>query len=78
MRIRGADLGAQKPGLAQTFAPGTAGANGILNIERRLAQRSYFIIDKKGVIGYKKLIGSGQPLVPNDELVEEIKKISAS
>lgn len=50
---------------------------GVLNKERRTAQRSYFIIDKNGVVRYKKLIGSGQPLVPNDELVEEIKKISA-
>jgi len=53
-------------------------AYGVLNKERRLAQRSYFIIDKKGVIRYKKLISSGQPLVPNDELVEEIKKMGAS
>ncbi len=51
-------------------------AYGVLNKERRTAQRSYFIIDKNGVVRYKKLIGSGQPLVPNDELVEEIKKIS--
>ena len=50
---------------------------GVLNKERRTAQRSYFIIDKIGVVRYKKLIGSGQPLVPNDELVEEIKKMSA-
>lgn len=56
----------------------TIDAYGILNRERRLAQRSYFIVDKKGVIRYKKLIGSGQPLVPNDELVEQIRKMSAS
>lgn len=56
----------------------TIDAYGVLNKERRTAQRSYFIIDKKGVIRYKKLVGSGQPLVPNDELVEEIKKLSAS
>ena len=51
---------------------------GVLNTERRTAQRSYFIIDKNGVVRYKKLIGSGQPLVPNDELVEEIRNMSAS
>ena len=30
VRIRGAELNAQKPGLAQTFATGAAGANGIV------------------------------------------------
>lgn len=56
----------------------TIEAYGVLNRERRLAQRSYFIIDKQGVIRYKKLIGSGEPLVPNDTLVEEIKKMAPS
>ena len=56
----------------------TIDAYGVLNKERRTAQRSYFIIDKKGIIRYKKLINSGEPLVPNDTLVEEIKKVGAS
>ena len=56
----------------------TIEAYGVLNKERRLAQRSYFIIDKQGVVRYKKLIGSGQPLVPNDELVDVIKKMGGS
>ena len=56
----------------------TIDSYGVLNKERRLAQRSYFIVDKKGVIRYKKLINTGEPLVPNDTLVEEIKKMSAS
>jgi hypothetical protein len=34
--------------------------------------------DKNGVVRYKKLIGSGQPLVPNDELVEEFKRMGAN
>jgi peroxiredoxin len=50
----------------------------VLNKERRLAQRSYFVIDKKGIVRYKKLINSGEPLVPNDTLVEEIRKMTAS
>lgn len=40
-----------------------------------LAQRSYFIVDKQGVIRYKNVLGRGQPLVSNDALVAEIKKI---
>jgi len=51
-------------------------AYGVLNAERKLAQRSYFIVDKQGVIRYKKLLKQGEPLVPNDELIEEVKKIN--
>jgi peroxiredoxin len=50
---------------------------GVLNKARRLAQRSYFIIDKKGIVRYKKLISSGEPLVPNEKLLDEIMRISA-
>jgi len=46
----------------------------VLEPERRLAQRSYFIVDKEGVIRYKNVLGRGQSLVPNDVLVGEIKK----
>lgn len=49
---------------------------GVLNAERKLAQRSYFIIDKQGVVRYKKVLGRGEPLVPNDTLLEELKKIN--
>jgi alkyl hydroperoxide reductase subunit AhpC len=48
---------------------------GVLDRERLLAQRSYFIVDKQGVIRYKNVLGRGQPLVSNDALVAEIKKI---
>jgi peroxiredoxin len=51
-------------------------AYGVLNAERKLAQRSYFIVDKQGVIRYKKIVGRGEPLVPNDTLLEELKKIN--
>jgi len=51
-------------------------AYGVLNAERRLAQRSYFIVDKQGVVRYKKVLGRGEPLVPNDTLIEEVKKIN--
>jgi peroxiredoxin len=53
----------------------TIDAYGVLDRERRVAQRSYFIVDKQGVIRYKNVLGRGQPLVTNDALVAEIKKI---
>ena len=49
---------------------------GVFNAERRLAQRSYFIVDKQGVIRYKKILKQGEPLVPNEALIEEVKKIN--
>jgi peroxiredoxin len=54
----------------------TLAAYGVLNPESRLAQRSYFIVDNTGVIRYKNVLSRGQPLVPNDVLVSEIKNSS--
>ena len=58
-------------------APGlkTIEAYGVLIPERRLAQRSYFIVDKQGVIRYKKVLAPKEPLVSNEALLEEVKKI---
>jgi peroxiredoxin len=53
-------------------------AYGVLNKARRTAQRSYFIVDKQGIVRYKKLVNSGEGLVPDDTLVDEVKKITAS
>ena len=53
----------------------TMQAYGVFNAERRLAQRSYFIVDKKGVIRYMKVLKQGEPLVPNDELLAELQKL---
>jgi peroxiredoxin len=52
----------------------TLAAYGVLDPERRLARRSYFIVDKEDIIRYKNVLGRGQSLVPNDVLVAEIKK----
>lgn len=54
----------------------TIQAYGVFNANSKLAQRSYFIVDKKGIVRYKKLQERGEPLVPNDRLVEEIRKIN--
>jgi peroxiredoxin len=54
----------------------TIQAYGVLNAERKLAQRSYFIVDKKGVIRYAKVLKQGEPLISNEALIEEVKKIN--
>ena len=54
----------------------TIEAYGVLNPQSKLAQRSYFIVDKHGVVGYKKVQERGEGLVPNAQLVEEIRKIN--
>jgi len=56
----------------------TIEAYGVLNPQTKLAQRSYFIVDKEGVIRYKKIQARGEGLVPNAQLVEEIRKINQS
>jgi len=53
----------------------TIDAYGVLIPERRLAQRSYFIVDKQGVIRYKKVMTPKEPLLSNDALLEEGTKI---
>lgn len=56
----------------------TIQAYGVFNPQSKLAQRSYFIVDKQGIVRYKKVLERGEPLVPNDRLVEEIGKINRS
>jgi peroxiredoxin len=53
----------------------TIEAYGVMIPERRLAQRSYFIVDKQGVIRYKKILAAKEPLISNDALLEEVKKL---
>jgi peroxiredoxin len=54
----------------------TMQAYGVYNPERKLAQRSYFIIDKQGVVRYKHVLKQGEPLVPNETLLQELQKIN--
>ena len=53
----------------------TIAAYGVLNAERRLAQRSYFIVDKQGVLRYKKVLAPKEPLLSNEALLQEVAKI---
>lgn len=56
----------------------TIQAYGVFNPQSKMAQRSYFIVDKQGILRYKKVLERGEPLVTNDRLVEEIGKINQS
>ena len=54
----------------------TVQAYGVFNAERRLATRAWFIVDKQGVIRYKKVLAPKEPFVSNETLIEELKKIN--
>lgn len=51
-------------------------AYGVLDQEQRRAKRSYFIIDKQGVVRFKKIMPSNRDLISNQDLLNEIKKIN--
>ena len=53
----------------------TISAYGVLNSERRYAQRAWFIVDKQGVVRFKKVLAPKEPLMENDALLEELKKL---
>lgn len=64
------------PLLSDFPAMKTMQAYGVFNAERKLAQRSYFIIDKQGVVRYRRVLKQGEELLPNDELIAEVKKLN--
>lgn len=41
----------------------------------RYTKRSYVIIDKDGIVRYKKILDDPRTLVPDDELLAELDKI---
>jgi glutaredoxin-dependent peroxiredoxin len=41
----------------------------------RYAKRAYVIIDKQGVVRYKKILDQARELVPDDELLAELDKL---
>ena len=53
----------------------TSQAYGVFNAERKLSTRSYFIVDKQGVVRYAKVLAPKEPLVENDALLAEVKKL---
>jgi peroxiredoxin len=53
----------------------TIEAYGVLIPERRLAQRSYFIVDKQGIVRFKKVLAPKEPLLSNEALLSEVAKL---
>lgn len=49
---------------------------GVYDKKRQRAKRAYFIVDKQGVVRFKKIMSSNRNLMTNDELLAEIKKIN--
>jgi len=51
---------------------------GVYDAEKRLAKRSYVIIDKEGVIRYLNIrpTNTGKDLVPTEELLSVVKKVN--
>jgi glutaredoxin-dependent peroxiredoxin len=41
----------------------------------RYAKRAYVIIDKQGIVRYKKVLDQARDLVPDDELLAELDKL---
>ncbi len=41
----------------------------------RYAKRAYLIIDKAGIVRYKKVLDNARELVPDDELLAELDKL---
>ena len=63
------------PLLSDAPALKTIESYGVLIPERRLAQRSWFIIDKEGIVRYKKVAKPKEPLLSNDVLLAELQKL---
>ena len=53
----------------------TINAYGVLIPERRVAQRSYFIVDKQGIVRFKKVLAPKEPLLSNEALLAEVAKL---
>lgn len=52
-------------------------AYGVFDEKKQRAKRSYFIVDKQGIIRFKKVMSSNRKLHPNEELLKELKKINS-
>ena len=53
----------------------TIDAYGVLVPERKVAQRSYFIVDKQGIVRFKKVLAPKEPLLTNEALLAEVAKL---
>lgn len=48
---------------------------GVLDTTWNLAKRSYFIIDRKGIVRFKKIFDDPTKLLTNEELLAEIRRL---
>jgi len=53
----------------------TIDAYGVLVPERKVARRSYFIVDKQGIVRFKKVLAPKEPLLSNEALLAEVAKL---
>jgi peroxiredoxin len=53
----------------------TIQAYGVFDEKSRLARRSYFIVDKEGIIRFKQVMPSNRDLLPNEQLINEIARL---
>ena len=53
-------------------------AYGVYREDRRIANRSYFIVDKEGIVRYKHVPESGNPkfLLSTETLLNEVRKVN--
>lgn len=49
---------------------------GVLDETWNLAKRSYFIIDQKGVVRFKKVFDYPRDLLTNEELLAEVRRLA--
>lgn len=49
---------------------------GVLDETWNLAKRSYFIIDRKGVVRFKKVFDNPRELLTNEELLAEVRRLA--
>jgi peroxiredoxin (alkyl hydroperoxide reductase subunit C) len=65
------------PELASDFRRDTARAYGVLNDEKFFANRSYFLVDKQGVVRWSHVEKLNGERRENSEILAEIAKLSA-
>ena len=67
-------LGLQFPLLSDSKLK-TIKAFGVADPKRPLARRSYVIVDKEGIVRFKKIMDSNRKKLPNETLQAELKKL---
>ena len=61
--------------LLSDFPDGKTATYGVFNAERKLALPGGLVVDKQGVIRFKRVLAPQEPLVENDELLAAVASI---